>query len=406
MSLAPLRPARQPASWILAASFLAGAAAAQAPAPPAPAPTPAAAPAADLAQLEAEVRRHLDAARQQRGFPGLSAAFVLPDGRIGAVAVGSEDDAGALPLSVASRMLSGSIGKTYCAAIALQLVADGKLALDAEVAQVLGAQAWFPRVPNAKTVTLRHLLTHTSGIPDHVWKQAFQDRVLADPDHAPDPVACVGYILDDAPLGEPGAKWSYADTNFVLVGLMIEAKEQRPFAASLRARILEPLQLRDTLASDRRDLPGLANGHASGIAFHRGDTVADGRYFVNPAFEYCGGGVCSTARDLARWGRALFAGEVVPEALRKEQLQPVPADPRVCDGYGLGCFVMKTPLGTAYGHSGFMPGYQAMVAHYPDAGLTVALMWNTDAGRQVGSPRRAAETLAALLRDRLAAASK
>ena len=397
MLLALLSLRRATAFPLLAA--LVGFAVAQAPAPATTAP-------ADLAQLETEVRHHLDAAREQRAFPGVSAAFVLPDGRIGAVAVGHEDDGGKHALTPQSRMLSGSIGKTYCAAIALQLVAADKLALDAPVALVLGNEAWFARVPNAKSITLRHLLTHTSGIPDHVWKQPFQQRVLADPDHAPTPVECVGYILDDAPPGEPGAKWSYADTNFVLVGLMIEAVEQRPFAASLRARILEPLQLRDTLPSDHRDLPGLANGHASGIAFHRGDTVTDGRYFVNPAFEYCGGGVCSTAADLARWGRALFAGDVVPTRLREEQLRPVPADPRVCDGYGLGCFVMKTALGTAYGHSGFMPGYQAMLAHYPDAALTVALMWNTDAGRQVGNPRRAAETLATLLRDRFAAAAK
>src|SRR5262245_51843222 len=145
MPLVPLPLRRRAVISILAASLVAGFAAAQASTTAAP---------ADLAQLEAEIARHLDAAREQRHFPGVSAAFVLPDGRVGAVAVGSEDDAGAHPLTTASRMLSGSIGKTYCAAIALQLVAADKLRLDAEVGRVLGTQQWFPRVPNAKSITL------------------------------------------------------------------------------------------------------------------------------------------------------------------------------------------------------------------------------------------------------------
>jgi D-alanyl-D-alanine carboxypeptidase len=359
--------------------------------------------APDLPALEAAVAQHLAALQAERGFPGCGAGFVLPDGRAGAAVVGHEDLEKKRPLTLQHTFLSGSIGKTYCAAMALQLVGEGKLSLDAKVADVLGKQDWFARLPNAAEITLRQLMTHTSGIPDHVWKKDFQAKLLADPDRAMTPVECVSFVLGDAPLCAPGEKWAYADTNFVLVGLMIEAATGKPFYEVLRQRALEPLGLQDTLPSDRRDLRGLANGHASGLAIHEGDTVVDGRYFVNPVFEYCGGGICSTPKDLARWGHLLFAGDVVPEALRAEQRSGVPAPQRVTEAYGLGCFVMRSKHGPALGHSGFMPGYRAMLAHYVDLKLTVALMWNTDDGQQVGNERRAAADLAGVLQERLAA---
>ncbi|MGE3173733.1 MAG: serine hydrolase domain-containing protein [Planctomycetota bacterium] len=364
--------------------------------PAAPASTPAAA-AFDLAPLEAAARELLEDARGRRGFPGAGAGVVLADGRSFGVVTGAQDAAGAIPLGPDDQFLSGSIGKTYCAAIVLQLIGDGKLALDQRVATVLGERPWYAAVPNADAITLRHLLTHRSGIPEHVWKDAFQRRVLAEPDRAPDPVECVGFIAGDAPLFAPGTDWSYADTNFVLLGLVVEAVTGAPFAAALERRLLVPLELTATAWNDGRAVPRLVDGHASGVAFHRGSTVTEGRYFVDASFEYCGGGLRSTPRDLARWGHALFAGDVVPADLRAAQRTGVPCDRRVADGYGLGCFVLDTPLGPAFGHSGFMPGFQAMLEHFERPRLTVALMWNTDDGRKVGNPRRAAEELAARL---------
>src|SRR5687767_13293065 len=94
--------------------------------------------APDLQALERAVEQHLAALQEQRGFPGLGAGFVLPDGRAGAAVVGHEDIEKKKPLTLQHTFLSGSIGKTYAAAMALQLVGEGKLALDAKVKDVLG----------------------------------------------------------------------------------------------------------------------------------------------------------------------------------------------------------------------------------------------------------------------------
>jgi D-alanyl-D-alanine carboxypeptidase len=304
-----------------------------------------------------------------RGAPGASAAVRLPDGAIVTAVVGT--DALDVDLTPAGVLLSGSIGKTYCAAIALQFVHEGKLALDGKVAGVLGPQPWFARVPNATTITLRHLLQHTSGIREHVWKPAFQAAVQAAGDRRIDPVESLGFALDDPPLAPAGERFAYADTNYLLAGLCIEAVAGKPYEDLLRERLLAPLALRETAANEGRVMAGLVSGRASGLAFHTGPTVQDGAYFTNPAFEYCGGGVRSTPRDLARWVHALFAGDAVPAPLRAAHTTPVAAPRHLLGGYGLGCFVGRTELGPTFGHSGFMPGFASQALWFAEPRLAV-----------------------------------
>ena len=119
----------------------------------------------------------LQAECDARGLSGLSAACVLPDGEVVAVAVGT--DAADVALQPTTRFLSGSIGKTYCAAICLQLVGEGRLELDGRIAEVPRHHGWFARIPNAESITLRQLLNHTAGIREHVWHPDFQKSVLA-----------------------------------------------------------------------------------------------------------------------------------------------------------------------------------------------------------------------------------
>lgn len=348
-------------------------------------------------RVEVKLRARLEGERAERHFPGACCAFVLPDGSTGALAIGSEDAAGKVPLTTQSKLFSGSIGKSYVAAVALQLVAEGKLSLDGKVAAVLGAQEWYARLANHDAVTLRQLLNHTSGIPEYCWKPAFEKALLAAPDHLFTPVECLGFVLDDAPVGAPGEKWSYADANYLVVGLMMEQVTGKPWFLLLQERLLTPLQLDGTLPSSRRDLPGLANGHRSGIAFGKGDTVVDGRYFVHPGFEYCGGGVCSTTLDLARWCKELFAGEVIPKELREAHVTGVKAHRQVSEQYGLGCFLMQSKHGAAFGHSGIMPGYLSMMSWYAEHKLAVAVQFDTDDVRQVGDLRREVDGLAGVV---------
>lgn len=347
-------------------------------------------------EIEAAFQARLEELRTERGFSGVCAAFVLADGTTGAVAVGV--DAAGVALTKQSKLMSGSIGKTYCAAIALQLVAEKKLELDGKVRSVLGAREWYGRLPNGEEVTLRQLLNHTSGIREHVWKPEFEAAVKKAGDRAMGPEECLGYALGEAALAPAGAKWSYADTNYVVVGLCIEQVTGKPYCTVLRERLLGPRKLDETVANDRRDLPGLACGLAGAVGFWRGPTVVDGRYFTNPAFEYCGGGVSSTTRDLARWIAMLFGGDVIPAELREAQLAGVPAGGGVPGAYGLGCFVSPSPHGRAFGHSGVMPGFLSYALWYEDLRAAVAVQFPTDDGRKTGNLKRVVDELAGLVK--------
>jgi len=355
--------------------------------------------ATESAALSAALRAGLEELHAAHGFPGATAAFVDLGGRSGAVAVGLADAAAEVPMQPDSRMLAGSVGKTFVAAIALQLVAEERLALDASLSALLGAEPWFDRLPNAPQLTLRHLLGHTSGLPDHVWSQEFAAALAADPGRSWSPEQLVAYVLDAEPLFAAGEGFGYADTNYVLVGLAIERVTGERYYAELRRRLLAPLELTDTLPQDRRVLPGLVNGYSyAGNPFGLPlELVVDGRHVLDPELEYCGGGVLSTSPDLARWALALYGGgRVVPEELRAQMLAARPA-PRVGpgNGYGLGVIVGRDRNGPRWGHSGWFPGYGTVLAYYPEHGLALAVQVNTDdPGRRAGFPDAWVEALA------------
>jgi D-alanyl-D-alanine carboxypeptidase len=102
-------------------------------------------------------------------FPGATVAFVLPNGRIAVFATGFSDIEEQIPMESDARMPAGSIGKTYVAAVALDMAQDGTLDLDKKISHWLESESWFKRLPNSDTITLRNLLNHSSGIIDHVF---------------------------------------------------------------------------------------------------------------------------------------------------------------------------------------------------------------------------------------------
>jgi D-alanyl-D-alanine carboxypeptidase len=127
-----------------------------------------------LARTIRAVQSKLDEARAASKFPGATAAFVLPDGRFASASTGLADLGASKLLAPTDRMPAGSVGKTFVAAVTLLLVEEGKLRLDDKLELLLGGEKWFARLPNAKELTLRVLLNHSSGIPNHVEDSGFR----------------------------------------------------------------------------------------------------------------------------------------------------------------------------------------------------------------------------------------
>jgi D-alanyl-D-alanine carboxypeptidase len=345
----------------------------------------------------------LDEWRQSIQSPGASLGIVIRDGKVTALVSGVADRASGRKLTTSDLLMAGSTGKTFFAAVALQLIEAGKLDLNAQISKYLGSKPWFSRLPNAKDITVRMLMTHTSGLVRYEMNPKFTADLRAQPDKAWTPEEELSYLFDAAPPFAAGQGWDYSDTNYIVLGMIVEGITGTKLYDEVDRRFLKPLQLAGVKPTTSRRIPGLANGYA-GARDPLGlpDEVApNGVFVINPQFEWTGGGYATTAGDLARWGHALYTAKAISPKMRDLMLaEAVPARLGPETKYGLGVIVRPTtPAGPAWGHSGFFPGYQTELIHFPDKGLTLAIQINTSASRPAGTraPLRFLYDVAALI---------
>lgn len=349
--------------------------------------------AAGGSTLADRFQAELEALQAQYRFPGATAAYRLPDGTIGAAACGLADVESSLPMTPDSRMLAASIGKMFVGATAVALAQEGLLDLDGPIAAWLGDRAWFTRLPNHETITLRHLLRHQSGLANHVEDERFKiawseqrDRETA----AMPPEGLIRFVLDQEPLFAAGESWHYSDTGYLLVGLIIEAATGCSYEETVSRRFLDPLALTLTTPSDRCELPGLATGYLgpdNPLGLPARTTLAPGVMAWHPGLEWTGGGLVSNPQDLVAWAGALFTGCALPEPYLEAILSSAAVgDEDSGTRYGLAVALHQDgPLGPTYGHSGWIPGYCSSLRYYPRSGLAIAFQINTDIGIVDGS---------------------
>jgi len=330
------------------------------------------------APLTASLQHVLDSLRERAQVPGVTAGVVLEDGSVIALASGLADTAAHRPMEPTSLMLQGSVGKTYVAAVAMQLAQEGRLDLDAKIATYLGGEPWFAQLPNHADVTVRQLMNHTSGIVRYEFDERFISDLLAQPDRIWRPEEQVAYLSGTDPPFAAGEGWDYSDTNYLLLGMIIERLTGDTYYAELGRRLLQPLALEATVPSNSRRIPGLAQGYAgTENPFGPAEMLADGVFACNPQFEWTGGGIASTASDLARWGKALYEGRAFDPALLPVMLDGVPARLGPNARYGLGVIIRPTDLGASWGHSGYFPGYLTEMAYFPAHRISVAVQVNS-----------------------------
>lgn len=336
--------------------------------------------AIDATSRRAELQALLDTSRELAGFPGAVLAIALPDGSAIVVASGSDDREGERPLTTRARMLAGSTGKTFYAALALQLVHAGRLDLDATLDRYLSKEPWFPRLRGASSMTVRNLMNHTSGIERYELDPRFLEAFRAEPFKKWSIAERVEFLLDRDPPFSPGEGWTYSDTNYILLGAILEGLCEQPLETEISQRFLIPLELNDVVAALSPRIPGLACGHAGDRdAFVTQDSVLDDARVLrfDPSFEWAGGGYATNPSDLARWCRALHGGDVLDKKLRDAMQDGVPCPLGKGARYGLGAIHWRTRHGDAFGHSGFFPGYVSEMRYYPALDRAAAIQINT-----------------------------
>lgn len=340
--------------------------------------------------------------------PGISAAYVDADGAVVAASIGVSDRETGRPLEPPDLLLAGSVGKTFVAARALQLIETGRLGLDEPIAKHLSREPWFARLPNGATARVRHLMTHSSGLVRYEFKEAFARDLRANPDKEWTPADRLAYVLGDTPPFAAGEGWEYSDTNFIVLGLILERIDGRPFYAQVRDDVLPLLGVRgadEIVPSVTRRINGLVQGYAAAndpIVAAEGPVIVDGKLVVNPQVEWTGGGFATSPRALARWGKALYEGR----AFAKPETTALMIDSAIAarlgpqSKYGLGVIVRaQTPVGDVWGHSGYFPGYLTELIYLPAKRASIVVQVNTSNARALArSPLRIAYDIASLLK--------
>ncbi|GAA3414488.1 serine hydrolase domain-containing protein [Streptosporangium vulgare] len=289
----------------------------------------------------------------------------------------------------------GSNTKTFTATVVLRLVAEGRIELDAPVADHL------PEFGLDERITVRMLLRHTSGVFNFTG-EVHDDGTIAPGIPIPygttgkewmdnrfrtyRPQELVELALSKPARFEPGTGWSYSNTNYVLARLLIEKVTGRSLAEETRRLILEPLGLSDTVVPDAS--PEIPEPHAH--AYYRYEEAGREKTAdvtrQNPSWICTGGDMISTTKDLHTFVSALLRGELLPAPLLAEMCAPHPTGIPNMD-YGLGVFVLTTDGGTVISHNGAAAGHAALMYGTPDGGktLTAALNCVDDAGLSIAA---------------------
>jgi len=317
---------------------------------------------------------------RQTGVPSASVAVVRDGKVVYTQAYGDARIEGHVPATPAMRYSIGSISKQFCAGAILLLQQDGKLSLDDPVAKYL------PDLTRANDVTIRQLLSHTSGYEDY-WPQDYVMPMMLDSVHAQDIVN----RWAKKPLNfDPGTRWQYSNTNYVIAGMIVEKVSGMPFFEFLRSRILTPLGIESVKNIDMGRLPD-------------SDPTGYMRYALGPSrpapkegkgWLFAAGELAMTPADLAKWDIAMIDQSLLAPASYRAMETEVVLKNGVGSHYGLGVEVGDQGGHRMIEHSGEVSGFTAENLVFPDDRVAVVVLTNEDAAAAAGGiGRRVADRL-------------
>ncbi len=288
------------------------------------------------------------------GFPGALASWTEADGDHGDYVAGVGDTStGALP-PVDGEVRVASNTKTYTAVVVLQLVEEGLVALDEPIETYLPGLVRGEGIDGA-AITVRQLLQHTSGLPTYTDGIALEIEELQHA-YAP-PRDLLDLALSQPATSAPGEKWEYSNTNYVLLGMLVERLTERPLYEQVTDRIIEPLGLEHTYFP----VPGeqeLRGAHPQGYHVDsRGEQLDVTE--LDPSFGWAAGAVVASPSELNEFFRAIFDGRLLGDEMLAEMTTTVPSDDGLWEGSGYGLGIHSFPLGdgrVVWGHGGDIHG--------------------------------------------------
>lgn len=326
-------------------------------------------------RLQRIVERAVD--RHKPGYPGALLYVTAPELGVWSGAAGTANVKTGEAMRPDSKFGIGSITKPFVAAVVLQLVEEGVLSLDDTLPEVLPEET-AAKFPDSDRITVRMLLNHTSGIAEWV-SQTTHEATAADPSTIWDIETVLDLAVAQAPYFPPGEGYMYSNTDYTLLGMIIEQATGQSWREQVRSRILEPLGMDDTVVRDPGDT-SMPAGHAHGYA-DLGSGAVDITY-ADPSMAGAAGGnaIVSTTADLARFLDAVLAGGLFQNPVTLDEMMTfvdAPDEHGFPYWYGLGLERYIFPEGiTVIGHAGGAVGYGSVMYRSPDYGITIVASGN------------------------------
>ena len=334
-----------------------------------------------LSPIDQKLTGLLDSLREKSDYPGVVFAYVDSLGKTHTITSGWANLEDSVKMTGDHLLHSGSTGKVIVSAVTMQLVSEGILDLDEMVKTYIGDYDWYDRIPNANAITLRHLLQHTSGMERYEFKEAFIEDLHKNPDRVWTPSDLVYFVLDNEPLFSAGSSFAYADTNYILMGMIIEKVTGQQFYDLAHQRVLQPLGLGSFTPTNTRQIPNMSQGYYDpdseyALGF-KSPFLKDGETQNNMQWEWTGGGYAYKTREYAELLKLVYEGHAFDmEAVGDDFFDFVPSA-EIGGEYGLGIHKLTFPnLGEFIGHGGFFPGYNTLGLYHPESGMSFAMQIN------------------------------
>ncbi|MCR8856881.1 beta-lactamase family protein [Bacillus pseudomycoides] len=307
------------------------------------------------------------------GFPGILAK-TSEGGKTWGYAAGVANLITKKPMKTDFHFRIASVTKTFTATVVLQLAAENRLNLDDSI------EKWLPGVIqgngyDAKQITIRQILNHTSGIAEYSRSKEADFFKNTKKTFTAEELVKIGLSLP--PDFAPGKGWSYSNTGYVLLGILIEKVTGNSYAEEIENRIIEPLELSNTfLPGNSSVIPG--TNHARGYFQPDGASELKDVTYYNPSIGSSAGDMISTADDLNKFFSSLLSGKLLKEQQLKQMLTTVPTGSAEISGYGLGIYETKLPNGVSiWGHSGGIPGFSTFAGGTLGGKHTLAVNLNS-----------------------------
>lgn len=303
--------------------------------------------------------------------PGLQAFVRTPDGKTWSSTSGTIDLARKKHMQRDDVIRVGSMTKTFTAVIVMKLIEEGRLSLDDPIAK------WFPDFPNAEVITVRHLLNHTSGIPEIIPKVLMKSII---PSTYWKPEELVNIIAQDESSFRPRGIFEYSNSNYILLGLITEKLSGEPFTQQLHEQIIDPLNLKNTFFIPYEQAPvNLVPGFDRDLSSFPGmlDIGTDNTSWATAAFT--SGALASTADDLGVFFERLFAGALLSRSTMSDMTTFISAsNPGFSEqnGYGLGLMRLEVDGQELVGHVGQFMGSTAIAMYSSNKNYLIVVTCN------------------------------